>query len=357
MTGKKRGSNVTNRDVAKLAGVSQATVSYVLNGKEQQKISAKTRERVLLAARELEYVPNRQARSLRSRSSGCVSVMMDKFLQHPRYAGVTEGLRRVLDEEGYRILLCGEQPENGYPQYLAAYLEKRADGIVYIGADGKIPRADVLDLVKERKIPFVAYDCEIADEKIATVTLDYRAAVRQVIRRLKEKGCGSICYLGPDSRIPQERQRREELALVCGREELPWEEYRIETDQFFGNNASGEVERIYRLVRQTDHRTGVVFAWSSMLTLALSRLDREDHFPEMAVLTDDCLQTFAGWRFADRILYSDQKNRICGEACGRELIRQMREPETGAVKQKICPGLLEGAAPFEDRNKNGTEKS
>ena len=53
--------------------------------------------------------------------------------------------------------------------------------------------------------------------------------------------------------------------------------------------------------------------------------------------------------FADRILYSDQKNRICGEACGRELIRQMREPETRAVKQKICPGLLEGAAPFEDR--------
>ena len=337
-------NNVTSRDVAKLAGVSQATVSYVLSGNERQKISEETRERVIRAAGELGYVPNRQAGSLRSRRSGCVSVMMDKFLQHPRYAGVTEGLRQVLEEQGYRILLCSERQENGYPQYLAAFLEKRADGIVYIGADGKVPPADVLAQIKERKIPFVSYDCEIADEEIAAVTLDYPAAVRQVVRRLKERGCANICYLGPDSAVPQEQQRREELKRICRRENLSCEEHRIDMERLSGEGAGEEIGKIHRLLKKIDGDTGLIFAWSSLLNLALAQFDRERQMPEMAVLTDDCMRTFASWRFADKILYSDLKNRLCGEACGKELLRQMKHPGSRAKRQRILPGLLEGGA-------------
>ena len=180
-------NNVTSRDVAKLAGVSQATVSYVLSGNERQKISEETRERVIRAAGELGYVPNRQAGSLRSRRSGCVSVMMDKFLQHPRYAGVTEGLRQVLEEQGIGSCCVVSGRRTDIRSTWRPFWKKRADRIVYIGADGKVPPADVLAQIKERKIPFVTYDCEIADEEIAAVTLDYPAAVRQVVRRLKER--------------------------------------------------------------------------------------------------------------------------------------------------------------------------
>ena len=61
------GKRVTLKDIATAAGVTTATVSYVLNDTPGQKIAPETRERVLKAARELSYVPNSAARTLRAR--------------------------------------------------------------------------------------------------------------------------------------------------------------------------------------------------------------------------------------------------------------------------------------------------
>ena len=181
--------DVTGKDVAKLAGVSPATVSYVLAGNEKQRISEETRERVLAAAEELGYYPNRQARGLRSRKTHCVSVMLDKELAHPRYAGVMQGLREKLEESGYRVLLCSEEPSGAYPQYLAAVLEKQADGVIYIGSDGKSPSREVLSAVRQYRIPFVLYDCMAEGSGIAAVVLDYREAVEKIAQNLAGRGC------------------------------------------------------------------------------------------------------------------------------------------------------------------------
>ena len=68
---------VTIKDVAKVAGVSATTVSYVLNNNENQTISEETKERVLSAAQELRYVPNYAARIMKNSESHCVGVVMN----------------------------------------------------------------------------------------------------------------------------------------------------------------------------------------------------------------------------------------------------------------------------------------
>jgi len=100
---------VTSKDVAKAAGVSQATVSYVLNNVEQANISAETRQRVQQAARDLSYTPNVVARSLvqgRSNNIGVVlfhpheQIFIDSWMPN-----ILTGLGSVIQRYGFRLLV------------------------------------------------------------------------------------------------------------------------------------------------------------------------------------------------------------------------------------------------------------
>src|SRR5580765_4186369 len=77
---------VTMKDVAKRAGVSQPTVSFVLNDRRDVSIAEATRQRVLAAAAELDYRPNRAAQSLRSNKPFTIGVIADEIVSRP-YAG------------------------------------------------------------------------------------------------------------------------------------------------------------------------------------------------------------------------------------------------------------------------------
>jgi LacI family transcriptional regulator len=78
----KRGQRVTSKDVAELAGVSRTTVSFVLNEVQDVHISQETRQRVLEAARQLNYYPNAAARSLASRQAGAIGLILCQSPEH-----------------------------------------------------------------------------------------------------------------------------------------------------------------------------------------------------------------------------------------------------------------------------------
>ena len=123
-----RAKRITSHDVAKRAGVSQPTVSLVLSKNARARVSAETRERVLLAAHELGYVPNVVARSLvRSRSYAIGVIVPD--LRNPFFAEVVSGAERVASEAGYVVLLC-ETREISVDRHIQALLERQVDGIM-----------------------------------------------------------------------------------------------------------------------------------------------------------------------------------------------------------------------------------
>jgi len=103
-------SQATLKDVAQLAGVSSATVSYVLNGK--QNIKEDTRQRVLDAIAELDYVPNLAARGLSMRDSKLIGVVVpqtepgDKLmLQNSFYSEILGSIEYFARQKGYHILI------------------------------------------------------------------------------------------------------------------------------------------------------------------------------------------------------------------------------------------------------------
>ena len=131
-TEKRERSRITMKDIALLAGVSQSTVSFVLNGVENMRISLDTRVRVMNAAEELGYRPRRAGRPPKSASTGVVGLMLDEVATSPFAAISIEGAQ----EEAWKHNVVVEVVmTGGDPSYEAAVLKKwsgdNAIGVIY----------------------------------------------------------------------------------------------------------------------------------------------------------------------------------------------------------------------------------
>jgi LacI family transcriptional regulator len=125
---------VTITQVAELAGVSATTVSHVLSGKRL--VAASTRETVHEAIRALGYRPNHTARSLRTRRSQMIAVVVPD-ITNPFFSVLTRGLADVVYDAGYGTYVCNT---DGAPDRETAFLEdivdRGADGLVMASVDG-----------------------------------------------------------------------------------------------------------------------------------------------------------------------------------------------------------------------------
>jgi LacI family transcriptional regulator len=123
-----RPPRVTAHDVAARAGVSQPTVSLVLNGRSEARVAAATRERVIQAAEDLGYRPNLMARGLVLRRSFALGVVVPD-LGNPFFLDVVRGVERVASESGYAVLLC-DSKEVSPEVHLETLRTRQVDGVI-----------------------------------------------------------------------------------------------------------------------------------------------------------------------------------------------------------------------------------
>ncbi|MDY3970649.1 MAG: LacI family DNA-binding transcriptional regulator, partial [Atopobiaceae bacterium] len=199
---------VTLRDVAKAAGVAPATVSYVINNVQNQKLRPETRERVLQAVNDLGYIPDANARTMRGGKSFCAGVVINKDLAVPRFAQTLQGIQKGLDQAGYSLLLCtARRQADGPADYIRAYMERRIDGVIFLGKDNEGPDRAGLAAIRSKHIPLVVYDCQMKPGTYSSVDLDYEGGARFLVERILEKHPGKLLYLRPDIAKAQEEER------------------------------------------------------------------------------------------------------------------------------------------------------
>lgn len=199
---------VTLRDVAAAAGVAPATVSYIINDTPGQKVRPETKERVKRAIAELGYIPDANARTMRGGKSRCVGVVIRKDLSVPRFSQTLQGIQNRLDHEGMSIMLCANrQQPDGMMDYIKAYLERRIDGVIFLGKDNDGPDRDSLEAARKNGMPLVIYDCQMRPGTYSSVDLDYEGGARLLIERVLENRPKTLLYLRPDIVKAQEEQR------------------------------------------------------------------------------------------------------------------------------------------------------
>ena len=141
-------SRVTAREVARQAGVSQPTVSLVLSRNPKARVAPETRARVIKAAEELGYRPNRLAQGLVRRRSFALGIIVPGF-GNPVNGAIISGAERVAAQAGYAVLLC-ETGEIDVGQHLRALADRQIDGVIIAGiseselADADLARVNVV---------------------------------------------------------------------------------------------------------------------------------------------------------------------------------------------------------------------
>jgi len=189
---------VTTHDVARRAGVSQATVSLVLSGNPRARVAQATRERVLEAAEELGYRPNILARGLVRGKSYAIGVVVPD-LTNPFYLDVVTGAQRVAAEAGYAVL-PGDTRESTPIRHLEALRARQVDGVII---DGVGAAALPHDALSELKVVVV----DEPSERWPGVASDALAAGRLAAEHLVGLGHRRVAFIGPATDVHGFRMR------------------------------------------------------------------------------------------------------------------------------------------------------
>src|SRR5688500_12880448 len=189
------GRLTTMRDIAREAGVSQSTVSRVLNDAPTRvPIAAETRERVTLAARRLRYRPNPLARGLRGAPTMLIGAVV-RDITDLFFAGAIEALSVEAMARGYNVVLGHAHGRADEALALTAVLETRhCDAIVLLGDVQDQPR--LLGDLKDSLVPVVALWQGSSALGVPTIDVDNQAGVRAAVDHVAGLGHERIAFIG-----------------------------------------------------------------------------------------------------------------------------------------------------------------
>jgi DNA-binding LacI/PurR family transcriptional regulator len=188
-------------DVARLAGVSTATVSRALNGTGQ--VAEAKRAAIDAAVEQLGYRPNTIARSLVTRATQTIALLLPD-ITNPFYAELVAGIQQLTLERDYTMLLCTtdfdpEQEE----RYLRLLRAKHVDGAL---VDGLVLPPERIARFVEDGFPIVCLDRDVNSPAVPLVQVDNRMGARLATEHLLSLGHTRIAHIaGASARISEER--------------------------------------------------------------------------------------------------------------------------------------------------------
>ncbi len=199
---KKSDTRWTSRDIAAAAGVSQATVSNVLNRPEI--VSVETRERVYASIREMNFVVNESARTLRAGRSRTLGVIV-LDLTNPFWGEVTRGVSDAAAARGYSVLLGSSGESRKREQdLLRLFEEHRVDGVLVSSVD---VGSSAIEALNHHGITVVLLDQCDTSGRYSSVSLDQVGGARLIAEHLLVEGHRRIGFINVSREVWWSRER------------------------------------------------------------------------------------------------------------------------------------------------------
>ncbi|KRE32759.1 LacI family DNA-binding transcriptional regulator [Paenibacillus sp. Soil724D2] len=225
---------VSIKDIAKKAGVSISTVSYALNG--NPKVTKETSSRILAVAKELNYMPNAAARSLKKRETKIIGAFLTDF-NGAFYGELLQGIKEVLNKKGYDLIVCsGSQSHRLLP-------ERNIDGAIVL--DSSFSSEEILQYA-ELGHKLVVLDRELNHSNVNQVLLDNKAGAALAMEYLIEKGHRKIYVItGPEASFDSIQRLQAVRQVVERHQPLACTQIQGDFNKSAGEKAAEQIIREY----------------------------------------------------------------------------------------------------------------
>jgi len=258
---RRRPPAVTIHDVAARAGVSVATVSRVLNGKEL--VREETSRQVLAVAKSLRYVPNVAARALSIRRSQTIGIVLPD-VHGEFFSEVIRGIDVAARHAGYHILVSGSHSDAGEMLEVLETMHGRVDGLVVMAPD--VPLASLREPLAPG-LPLVLLNS--TTDGFDAITIDNYGGARAVMRHFAELGHERIAFIkGPAANGDARERLRGFRHAMRGRGAAALRALEFSGD--FTEESGYEAAKL--IVRQKPRPTAIFAANDAMAIGALSAL-------------------------------------------------------------------------------------
>lgn len=246
-------------DVAKRAGVSITTASYVLN--DTGNIGDATRKRVLEAAEELNYHPNAFARHLKKRKTHTIGVFISGF-GGSFYEEILEGIHKVILDTDYELLVC---PASRSTRRML--LHRQVDGAIVF--DAKIPDEPLLKLAS-RKFPIVVLDRALQSDFMLSLLLDNPQGVREAFAHLYQQGFRKMSFVAGATDSFDSAERMATFLAEA-------QQHNLNVPVYQGNFTEESGYETARTIIQSSDLPQAVFCANDQMAIGFLRAMREYH--------------------------------------------------------------------------------
>lgn len=210
---------ITAKDVAKLAGVSQSSVSRVYF--EGAKVSEKTRKKVLAAAEELGYRPNEFARSLITNRTKIIGLVM-KGIQNPFYPQVLKQFTTSFKKRGYSVLFVYTNNDEIQNEDIEILLNYNVAGVVITDATLALSAAE--DFMAS-EIPLVLFNRKVQEGNFYTVCCNNLEASREIAEYLISKGSTEMAFIAGNENTSTNRDREKGFKEALKKQQITYRKY------------------------------------------------------------------------------------------------------------------------------------
>jgi len=198
------GRDVTLEEVARLAGVSTATVSRVINNRGPVRES--TRRRVLEAARRLRYQPNIHARTLAGGKSRMIG-MIASNIENPFFIDIFRSFETEAARHGYEVVLKhSDYSPKRLLEAIETFVGQRVAGLAITVSEAD---ESVVQELQEWKLPVVFCDSGRATDRMSAIKIRYATGMRRVVEHLYALGHRRIAFLGHHRNLAAAREREQ----------------------------------------------------------------------------------------------------------------------------------------------------
>lgn len=251
---------VTIYDIAKKANVSAMTVSRVINNSGN--ISPKTREKVEAIIKELGYIPNSSARSLTSKKTKILSLMVTD-IANPFFTNIARGAEDKAMQMGYQLMLCNsDENVEKESKYIDMLISTGTDGVLVAPANDSSKKN--LQKLSKYKIPFVLIDRYIEELQCDQVLSDNETTTRKLLEHLITQGHKRIAIINGPLEIATAKVRHQAYYNTLTLHELPINEKWIHQSHFLrDNDVSNTIQEMLKLPLK--ERPTAIFATSNFI--------------------------------------------------------------------------------------------